>query len=188
MQRSVSGKLLVAVPALADPHFARSVVYILEHNNSGAVGLVLNHPGDGEFPVPLNEIAGALAAPGVPFVGGPVLPEGALCLASGPVALEFDSFEADSPGIGRLDIDAVFHLVRHALPGSMPAMRIFFGHAGWGPGQLDGELLIGSWIVVDCDPGDPFVSDPAQLYAKVLLRQGNADSALAFVPDDLLAN
>lgn len=188
MHRSVSGKLLVAVPALADPHFSRSVVYILEHNSNGAVGLVLNHPGSSSLPSPLDEIAHQLSEPGVPFVGGPVLPEGALCLASAPVDFQQDAFEADAPGIGRLDIDAVFSIIRYAIPGSMPKLRIFFGHAGWGPGQLDGELLIGSWIVVDCERTDPFVSDPDQLYARVLLRQNNADSALAFVPDDLLAN
>lgn len=188
MQRSVSGKLLVAVPALADPHFARSVVYILEHNGSGAVGLVLNHPGEGVLPEPLCDIAGSLSEPGVPFLGGPVLTEGALCLASGPIGFDLESFDADFPGLGRLDLDTVFDTLRELPPESLPSMRIFFGHAGWGPGQLDGELLIGSWIVVDVHPEDPFVADPEALYARVLIRQGNADSALGFVPDDLLAN
>ena len=63
--------------------------------------------------------------------------------------------------------------------------RIFAGHAGWGPGQLEGELEVPGWIVVDADDDDPFTDDPDGLWRAVLGRQPGRLGWLANFPDSL---
>jgi putative transcriptional regulator len=68
------------------------------------------------------------------------------------------------------------------------AVRVFRGYAGWGPGQLEGEIESGAWLVLDAEPGDVFDADPGDLWRAVLRRQGGRLAWLADAPDDLSAN
>ena len=67
-------------------------------------------------------------------------------------------------------------------------MRVFRGYAGWGPGQLEGEIMAGAWLVFDAEPDDVFATQPEQLWRTVLRRQGGRLGWLANAPDDLSAN
>ncbi|MGI9648440.1 MAG: YqgE/AlgH family protein [Acidimicrobiia bacterium] len=167
---SLAGRLLVASPHLLDPNFFRSVVLILEHDEQGAVGVVINQPStsglDGELP----EWAGLLAEPPVVFVGGPVQPEAAVGLADGvegsPVA-----------GVGLVDLSAP--------PGELSVpVRIYAGYAGWGPGQLEDELREGGWIVAAAQAGDVFAETPGALWSSILKRQPGVTALLASFPLD----
>ena len=166
-----AGLLLVATPRLADPNFERSVVLLLDHDESGSLGVVLNRPS----PVPVGEILegwGELVAePGVLFHGGPVATDSALAVASTPMGHD----PVDDPvGFRRLfddtgivDLDTPTELLDEAIS----RLRIFAGYAGWGGGQLAAEVEEGSWYVVPLEHGDVFGDCPEDLWADVLRRQ-----------------
>ncbi|MGZ4447768.1 MAG: YqgE/AlgH family protein [Nocardioides sp.] len=169
-----AGMLLVATPALLDPHFADTVVLLLDVDDDGALGVVLNRPSA----VPVAEVLEAwgdvVAEPEVLFHGGPVSTEGALAVAllrsDDDVPVGFRAVEAAAEGAGRLglvDLDTPVELV----DGSLQGMRIFAGYAGWGAAQLAGEIEEGSWYVVPAQAPDVFRLDPTDLWRDVLRRQ-----------------
>lgn len=163
-----AGMLLVATPELADPNFAASVVLLLDADADGALGVVLNRPTPvavAEVLTPWDDIA---STPEVLFHGGPVGPDGALA-----VALLHDDhdvpvgFREVLGRLGILDLDTPTELVA----GALDQLRIFAGYAGWGAGQLEGEVADGSWYVVPGEVADVFRADPVDLWRDVLRRQ-----------------
>ena len=195
-------RLLVATPPLADENFDRTVVLMLEHGPEGALGLVLNRPTDDDVAEHLRPWAIHTSNPPVLFYGGPVQPDGVIALARaaggqgapgpalGSLAVEADESvrrPAFSPLLGRLGtVDLTVQ--PHELEVDLEAMRVFAGYSGWGPGQLEGELEVGAWIVVDALPGDAFHPQPDNLWRAILKRQGGRLSWLANFPDDPEAN
>jgi putative transcriptional regulator len=161
MNRSLTGRLLVATPALTDPNFARSVVLVLDHGEEGAVGVVLNRPTRVPVSAALPALDQASASPAVVFVGGPVQPDGIVALTRSVGA----AVQPIVPGVGVLDLDAGEELEPAGL-------RLFAGYAGWGPAQLEGEVDEGSWFVVDAAADDAFTDEPEGLWRRVLVRQG----------------
>ena len=163
-----AGMLLVATPQLLDPNFADSVVLMLDVDDNGALGVVLNRPSG----VPVAEVLetwGEIASePEVLFRGGPVSTEGALGVGllrdddDAPVGFR----EVDG-ALGLVDLDTPVELVTGTLAG----MRIFAGYAGWGAAQLTAEIEEGSWYVVPGRAADVFRDDPAELWRDVLRRQ-----------------
>lgn len=178
-----SGRLLVATPALLDPHFARTVVLLLQHDDEdGALGVVLSRPTDTELAEVLPTWSGVAAAPAVVFGGGPVQPTAAVCLgrlgAPGGPAQGWAPL-AD-PLLGTVDLD------RSPWEGLVQA-RVFAGYAGWTPQQLEGEVEAGAWWVLDALPGDPFTPRPDLLWQQVLRRQGPPLAyAVTYPPDPTL--
>src|SRR5579871_6334860 len=81
MLGSLKGRLLIALPVLTDPNFDRTIVFMLHHDEEGAVGVVLNRPTRMEVTDALPQWGAAVASPPVFFVGGPVGPSSAICLA-----------------------------------------------------------------------------------------------------------
>jgi putative transcriptional regulator len=176
------GRLLVATPLLDDPHFARTVVYLLEHDGGGTVGVVLNRPSHTPVGQVLPEWHSAVIGPAVVFGGGPVQPDGALCLAH---------LESDGPGVrqvvdgvGTVDLDGDVTLIT----GFARRLRVFAGHAGWSPGQLDDEMAEGAWWALDGSPDDLFCDDPHAMWSAVLRRQPPPLNLLSTYPADLLSN
>ena len=166
---SLAGRLLVASTVLGDPNFDRTVVFMLQHDEEGALGLVLNRPSASKVLEHLSWLAGSVIEPGVVFVGGPVEPEVAIALESTdtpdrPTAL---------PGVGLADVNQV----EAGAP-----LRVFSGYSGWGEGQLEEELATDAWIVVGAEPGDVFTQDPEGLWATVLRRQGGHLTLLSTYP------
>ncbi|MEQ8143533.1 YqgE/AlgH family protein [Streptomyces sp. OP7] len=181
---SLTGRLLVATPALADPNFDRAVVLLLDHDEEGSLGVVLNRP----TPVDVGDIlegwADLTGEPGVVFQGGPVSLDSALGVAVVPGGA---AGESPPPGwrrvhgaIGLVDLEAPPELLASALG----SLRIFAGYAGWGPGQLEDELVDGAWYVVESEPGDVSCPSPARLWREVLRRQRNELAMVATYPDD----
>jgi putative transcriptional regulator len=167
---SLAGALLVASPHLLDPNFYRSVVLVLEHDEDGAVGVIINRPSTSGLGEELPDWAPLLAQPPVVFVGGPVQPEAAVGLADG---VEGSSL----PGVGIVDLSAP--------PGALDVpVRIYAGYAGWGSGQLEAELAEGGWIVATARSEDVFVGDPGSLWAAVLRRQPGPTALLSSFPID----
>jgi putative transcriptional regulator len=87
-------------------------------------------------------------------------------------------------GVGMVDLDAPTEV----LGGSLGALRVFAGYAGWGVGQLDGEIEDGAWYVVDAVAEDLFGGEPETLWSRVLRRQGGDMALLSTYPDDPTMN
>jgi len=179
--KNLRGQLLVAGPALFDPNFRRTVVLVGEHNDEGALGVVLNRP----TPVAVSEavppLAPFVAEDEVLFVGGPVQPQSPVVLAEFHSPEEADVIAFGSIGFltGHLDAEAG-NLVRRA--------RVFAGYAGWGAGQLETELAAGGWILERALPEDVFAERPEDLWSLVLRRKGGEFAMLATMPFDPSTN
>jgi putative transcriptional regulator len=174
--------LLVATPLLSDPSFSRTVVYLLEHDGGGTVGVVVNRPSHTPVGQVLPDWHDAVTGPAVVFGGGPVQPDGALCLGQ---------LAADGPGVrrvvgrvGTVDLDAEVPVVA----GLTSRLRIFAGHSGWAPGQLDDEIAAGGWWVVPGSADDLFSDMPRTLWRSVLRRQRPPLNLLSTYPPDPLLN
>jgi putative transcriptional regulator len=175
---SLKGKLLLASPTLEDPNFARAVVLVAEHTDDGAMGLVLNRPADatvGDSAPELEELVDAREAL---YVGGPVQPTGVIVLAAFTDPGAAGLLISDDVGFLSAQLDlAESRAVTHRT-------RIFAGHAGWGPGQLDEELDREDWIVEAPRPDELFSSDPESLWSAVLTRKGGTFALVARMPVD----
>jgi putative transcriptional regulator len=177
MDQSLRGKLLIASPALVDPNFARTVVFVTEHNDEGAMGIVLNRPSETAVTAVVSELE--QIARGEPiYVGGPVQPEALVLLA------EFSRLEAAAwivvadVGLASADVEVA------ELATSVRRGRVYAGYSGWGPGQLEAELEADSWIVEPPLPSELFPDDPATLWSDVLARKGGQFSLIARMPAD----
>ncbi|MGJ3559843.1 YqgE/AlgH family protein [Streptomyces sp. INA 01156] len=180
---SLTGRLLVATPALADPNFDRAVVLLLDHDEEGSLGVVLNRP----TPVDVADILegwGVAGEPGVVFQGGPVSLDSALGVAVVPGGAGNRAaplgWRQVHGAIGLVDLEAPPELLASVLG----SLRIFAGYAGWGPGQLEEELVDGAWYVVESEPGDVSSPAPERLWREVLRRQRGELAMVATYPDD----
>jgi putative transcriptional regulator len=176
---SLAGKLLVASTTLEDPNFARTVVLIGLHSEEGALGLVLNRPSNLTVGEGAPALAETISEPEEPiFVGGPVQPTSAVLLA------EFtDPALAGLLVLGRIGLPAPDADLAE-LAGGTSRHRVFAGYAGWGAGQLDGEIDRGDWISHHAEPADVFTDDPERLWRDVLTRKGGRYALLARMPAD----
>ena len=180
---STKGRLLVATPPIGDPNFDRSVVYMLEHTDDGAVGVVLNRPGPETAIEGLEAWMDRLSPPAVVFGGGPVELDALIALASADEVDE-DSWSELREGVGTVDLS----LDPDEVAAAVRRLRIFRGYAGWAPAQLESELDVGAWMVLDADADDLFTPNPERLWRDVLRRQGGRLAWVADAPDDLSNN
>jgi putative transcriptional regulator len=169
---STAGRLLIATPNLGDPNFDMTIVYVLEHNPDGALGVVVNRPTETPVAMHLPEFASLVSPPDVFFAGGPVATDTVLGVGQ------------TDEGIALVDLEA---LGLDSLP-PPTRLRLFAGYSGWAPHQLDGELYAGSWFVVDARHDDLFGPEPRELWRSVLRRQGGRLGRLALFPDSLMVN
>lgn len=157
--------LLVASPLLLDPNFLHSVVLLIEHDGNGSMGVVLNRP----LPLTLERICEESHLPysgdseATAFRGGPVEPQRGIILVRGGLpgpedtVLDFTDFVSYRKDL----LEDLFQ-----QPGA--AFRLFLGYAGWGPGQLEGELEQGAWGVLPLRPEWLFAREPGQLWAEAI--------------------
>ena len=161
---SLAGQFLVATPSMQDRRFERSVILIARHNKDGAFGLIINRPAAER---PLSQLLEALGEKGSPvsgtvrlFAGGPVQPELGFVIHSpdymGPQTLGVD---------GRVSVTMNLDILRDIATGKGPQKSlIMFGYAGWGPGQLEGEIARRSWTTVPADSKLIFDEDREKLW------------------------
>ena len=180
---SCKGKLLVATPPLTDPNFDRTVVYMLEHNPDGAVGVVLNRPTDEGTPGELSAWSVHISPPATLFHGGPVDPSALIALARLTGAIE-GAWSQVAEGLGSIDM----MLDPYEVAQSVESLRVFRGYSGWGAQQLNDELAEGAWMVLGAELTDVFCTTPGDLWRTVLRRQGGRLAWVANAPDDLSAN
>jgi putative transcriptional regulator len=182
---NATGKLLVATPRTGGKVFRRSVVLVLQHDEEGAQGVVLNHPLHAPVSAVLPAWHDYVTHPSNVFQGGPVALDSALGLVTVPgdqqqptgVRLLFR-------GIGLVDLDVLPVAV---MPG-VAGLRIFAGYAGWSVGQLEREIRDGGWYVVESEARDAFTSEPETLWSTVLRRQRGNLAFVASLPEDPTMN
>ena len=174
---SLRGRILISSGGLFDPNFRHSVVLVGEHNDEGALGVVLNRPLDltVEQAVPALQ---SLVDPGERlYQGGPVRPRSPVLLA------ELSHPElADVPVFGNVGF-LVGDVSDDIRPGIVRA-RVFAGYSGWGPGQLEAELAEDSWIVDRVREEDVFTEEPDSLWRRVLERKGPPYLRMSRMPFD----
>ena len=138
--KSLSGQLLVATPRLPDENFFRTVVLMIEHNENGALGVVLNRLADRSVEDLWQEVSDVECDCHRPLnLGGPV---------SGPLmAIHTDRESAEMEIIPGLFLAAQKANLDRLVQQEEHRCRIFLGHAGWGGGQLEGEIKQGAWLL-----------------------------------------
>ncbi|MFO7893568.1 MAG: YqgE/AlgH family protein [Longimicrobiales bacterium] len=174
---SLKGRLLISSGGLYDPNFRHTVVLIGEHDAHGAVGVVLNRPLDPTVAEAVPTLAD-LVDPDEPlFQGGPVEPQQAVLLA-----------EVAVPGLVDVPVFGSVGFLTGEIPAdvrpSLTRARVFVGHSGWGPGQLEAEMETDSWIVDDATAADVFTGSPHSLWHDVLERKGPPYTTMARIPFD----
>lgn len=170
---SLAPTLLVSMPQMADPNFARTVVLLCEHGPDGAFGLVLNRPTDTQAaeavhlsPPPERNSGVAL------WVGGPVEPQrGWILLAAAPE--EADVVEVASG----LYLTTSPSVLRRLIEMGDLRARVLTGYAGWAPGQLDEELAASAWLTAQVDLDLVFDTPASEMWEATIRRLG-ADPAL----------
>lgn len=180
---SFAGKLLLAAPELVDPNFFRTVVLLLEHDDvEGALGVVLNRPSETAVADYLPEWAAVMPTSSVIHVGGPVTPEVAVGLVEAP-RLPPEGWAPVMGTVGLVDLSEPPEFY-----GGVARARVFSGYAGWVAGQLEAELLIRSWLVLDGHRDDVFGDNTQDLWRDVLRRQTGRLAWYADFPADPSVN
>lgn len=181
------GSLLVASTELVEPAFRRTVIYIIEHNDSGSLGVVINRPSDTAVHNVLPQWSSLVSRPRALYVGGPVKRDAALCLATLRVGVDID----EVPGLRRVDgrvamvdLDSDPDEIRPLVEG----VRIFAGYSGWTFGQLEGELERQDWMVLSALASDLIGPPRVDLWASVLRRQPLPLAMLATHPIEVERN
>lgn len=159
---SLQGKFVIASPHLEDPNFAQAVVLMIQHDDEGAFGLILNRPFEQSLADMLTPEFGADWNCELPvFLGGPV---------PGPLIAihncEEFAEQAVIPGVFMsAQKEAMDGLIREPFCDT----RMFHGYAGWGAGQLEDELEVGGWLISDATAEDVF-SDVEELWGRIAKR------------------
>jgi putative transcriptional regulator len=170
---SLAGQLLVATPELQDPHFRHAVVYMVEHNDRGAVGLIINRTiGHGPLGKLLAGLGIAEGADGEKVIqihdGGPVERNRGFVLHSVDYRHDdtvlFEEIEALSAPSEQLPEIALELGTHQGL--------IAFGYAGWGPQQLEDEIAQGSWFAIPADEALLFDDAVATKWQRALALRG----------------
>jgi putative transcriptional regulator len=163
---------------LVDPNFARAVVLITEHNDDGAMGVVLNRPSETSVDEVAPELAGVVVDDEPVFIGGPVQPQALVVLA------EFSDVEAAAwivvADVGFVGAETSYDDLASAIRRG----RVYAGYSGWGAGQLEAEIEEEAWIIEAPLPAELFAEDPELLWHTVLARKGGQFALLSRMPDD----
>ena len=168
---NLTGQLLVATPEIRDWRFQETVILIVRHDAEGALGIVINKPIGNP---PLAQLLDSIGqdSDGITgrvrlFYGGPLHPEIGFILHS------TDYHGAHSVGIdSQLAMTNSADILRDIAQGRGPAKQLVaFGHAGWGPGQLDSEMAHGVWYTAPADPALVFDEDRDGLWERAMMRR-----------------
>ncbi len=181
---TTKGRLLVASPVMGDDNFDRTVVFMLEHNDEGALGVIINRPSDESDIEGLESWTELASPPAVVFHGGPVEQDALIGIARTESAREGVGWAPITDSLGTVDLSDSPVEIAPVLD----AIRIFRGYSGWSPGQLEGEIELNVWIVAEASSTDVFDHHPDDLWRTVLRRQEGSLRWLANAPDDLSAN
>ena len=160
-QQPAKGKLLVATELVRGEVFAHTVILLLHYDENGAMGIVVNRPTEIEPEELVADVDVISGYSGTIYWGGPVQMNGMRAL-----------LRTDMPPKGAEAIIESVHLVPigewlEDRPTDLASLRFFIGYAGWGAGQLDREMGLGSWHVVPASDEHVFAEDPRALWKRL---------------------
>lgn len=169
----LGGQILIAMPGMGDPRFEKSVVLICAHSPEGAMGLIVNKP------VPDLDFTGLLDQLDIPrapegrdirvHFGGPVERGRGFVLHSS----DWGAGRATMPVAGGFGMTATLDILQALAQGSGPREALLaLGYAGWGPGQLEAEILRNDWLTADAPPELIFAADDGGKWAGALKQIG----------------
>lgn len=178
---NLRGQLLISSGGLYDPNFRHTVVLVGEHNADGALGVVLNRALDVTVEEALPVLKDVVQPGELLFQGGPVQPGSPVLLAElhDPELLDIVVFGT----VGFLVGD-----VPEEIKPSIVRARVYAGYSGWGPGQLEAEMVVKSWILEPARVDDVFTDAPDLLWSSVLERKGPEFRMLSRMPFDPSTN
>ena len=172
MPTPLTNQLLIALPALADGNFARSVTLVCQHDDDGAMGIMVNKPSE----YTLGDVLGQMGleahdptmAAQIVLAGGPVHPERGFVLHDGGMRWDSSLQVSDT-----LFLTTSRDILEAMAKGEGPAHAIVaLGCAGWGQGQLESEITENSWLTVEADPSVIFDAPVAERYERAMALLG----------------
>lgn len=168
---SLAGQLLIAAPAMPDPRFAGTVILMVRHDRSGALGIVINRPAEERALADVLKAVGAddpeASGSARLFAGGPVQQELGFVVHSADYR-RGDTIDVD----GKIAVTANREILRDIAHGKGPQKSLIaFGYAGWGPGQLEGEMARQDWFTARADLGLVFDVERSRLWDEAMTRR-----------------
>ncbi|MED5565322.1 MAG: YqgE/AlgH family protein [Pseudomonadota bacterium] len=172
--QSLQGQFLLAMPSMGDPRFLRSVVYMVAHDSEGAMGFIINRRAEGlSLGDILKDMPETVAKTGLVnlpvYVGGPVQNDRGFVLHTSDYEKTHNTLSQELPIALTQSADVLVDAAHGRGP---EKMRLFLGYAGWGPGQIEGELQDNAWLVCDANIAEIFTSQGDDLYEKCLAAMG----------------
>jgi putative transcriptional regulator len=175
---NLTNQFLIAMPGMVDDNFAGSVVYLCEHTDKGALGLVINKPIDIKLKNLFEKVELTLDRPDLEdepvYFGGPVQTERGFVLHEHPVGSEGGTYTSSIviPG-GGLEMTTSKDVLEAMAHGAGPRrVLVTLGYSGWGAGQLEDEIGRNGWLTVDAAPEVIFDTPVAQRYQRALQLLG----------------
>jgi putative transcriptional regulator len=168
----LEGQLLLAMPAMGDPRFERTVIFVCAHSEDGAMGLVINRPTDQiSFPDLLTQLAIEVEQPRTDVLvhaGGPVEVTRGFVLHTADYVQDSSLVVSDS-----MVLTATVDILKAIAQNKGPRHSLLaLGYAGWGPGQLDAEIQANGWLSLKADEDLVFEAPPAAKWDMAMGRLG----------------
>src|SRR5256885_626168 len=175
----LDGQMLIAMPAMRDERFARSLIYVCAHSSEGAMGIVVNQPAENiKFPdllvqldvIPAKDLIQLPAQANVKVLkGGPVETGRGFVLHSADFFIENSTLPIDNG----ICLTATLDILKAIAHGEGPQSAVLaLGYAGWAPGQLENEITQNGWLNCDADPELIFGQDIGGKYEKAMRKIG----------------
>lgn len=161
VEKPRQGVFLVASRTMPDPRFAKTVILLIKHDSDGTLGLIVNRPTDITLDEAVPDLDATAQAQQHLFAGGPVAMQALFVLVRDVVPRDL---------LEHVFADVYWTIDKQALEKFLEqhhdtdTLRVYTGHAGWAPEQLDTELLAGGWRLFEADPNLVFHPDPAGLW------------------------
>ncbi|SEK60266.1 putative transcriptional regulator [Roseovarius nanhaiticus] len=176
----ITGRMLIAMPGMADPRFEQSLIFVCAHSDEGAMGLVVNKMADDLKLADLLEQLEIEASPGARRMpihfGGPVESARGFVLHDAGYASSISSLDVD----GTFAMTATVDILEDMAAGAGPdAALIALGYAGWGPGQLEDEIADNGWLICDASAKLVFGTRPEDKWTAALATLGISPLALS---------
>lgn len=178
---STKGKFLIAGPTLLDPNFSRAVILMVQHDDKGALGVVVNRP----LEVSVQQACEQVLGTGCEVAG--FLHHGGPCEAM-LMVVHTDEARGEAQVLPGLYFTTAKERVEELLESTGVEMKFFVGYSGWGPGQLEGEFESGSWVTTPASPERVF-GPVENLWARLTTESGLSKWVdPARIPDDPSVN
>lgn len=177
---SLAGRLIIAMPNIGDPRFERSVIYLFAHQEDGAMGLIVNQPADDlSIDDLLDQLDLDIEGDGPTTqvrVGGPVEMERGFVLHSDDYRASDATMKVDDG----ISVSTTVDILKAIATGDGPEkVLLALGYAGWGPGQLEREILENGWLHCEADVDIVFDDDDETKWSRALAKIGVNPSALS---------